>query len=426
MPIAAIVTPATLSIKSAPVVPTLSRMQHVPNVDFVNLNYVGNMAPNPFWPDTKGPNEPVPFFYNGPSRAVENVVQAVAAEGSMLPISSPGINSSYHTEFYGPAVRCHDVSETLRAAIEASIVRATRPHNTSCHAYGFLAWTPEDSNQSGSGLLPFTNHRNKSYSLNSVPLSARHHSSPASIYLAAMPEMMVTQSFGDHGVLQTCQGLLDNESGREYAFNNSAMLQCDLHNTTYSAEVKFINGDQHIAVTPAFSNDAAMNTVHQVYGPPSYPIGRASGPDCSPLTLNSERTCTFNSSLISTLAYQAVFQAFTELLVGSIFVSETDFNPAIDTAVQDTTLVDSPELSFLTKATTISSWTGQFSLQQSIMSSNGTLFEGIWKNQSSSTSVPLRNMMEQLFQNVTISLMSSRKLQYFTSHSCPCALLMIF
>lgn len=57
------------------------------------------------------------YEYNGPSIAVRRIAAASAAQGSVLPIVPPALNASWTTQFYGPAIHCHSVSESLRNEI---------------------------------------------------------------------------------------------------------------------------------------------------------------------------------------------------------------------------------------------------------------------------------------------------------------------
>lgn len=113
LPLAAIVTPATLSVISAPVAPPRTSNETVPNVGFVSLNYVDSMTPANFQPQD-GQNLPVEYYYQGPSKAVEQVVQAVAAEGSRLTVVPPAPNATWTLDFPGPALQCQNVSDSSR------------------------------------------------------------------------------------------------------------------------------------------------------------------------------------------------------------------------------------------------------------------------------------------------------------------------
>ena len=117
IPLASVIPPATLSVSSAPTTPPQSAIKYVPNIDFVNLNYVNNMASLTFNPSSEHPNQPVELFYSGPSRAVENIVQVVAAERSIMTLTPPGPNTSWTLEFTGPALHCSNVADAFWSAI---------------------------------------------------------------------------------------------------------------------------------------------------------------------------------------------------------------------------------------------------------------------------------------------------------------------
>ena len=416
MPLASVVTPATLSIKSAAQIHPPSRLLRVPNVDFVNLNYLNYMNPISF--TYNGPNEALQYFYQGPNKAVVNVAQTVAPAGAVLPLSSPGINSSYTLTFPGPALQCTNISDSLRAVVQNNILKAMRPGNGSCTAYGYLGWTPASNNEQ-SGLLPepvpFSLVSNGSYVLNSSPLTNRAGPAPASVYLAAMPNMLLSTYFQYHANNEVCiNGSLSSPSLIAHWFANGSMLQCDLHNSTYTVDFSYINGDQQVTVKTVPLQDEVMVTTDWVYGPPPHPVPgtRASGPECSPFSYNNTANCLFHSSVTSTLAYQAILESFNGLLVGSVHIpSNGASTPEADSNIQNTILADTPELSFLNSVLTFQAGTNYNSLQQAVLASNGTLYDGILNNQSTILNKPLTRAMEELFQNITISMMSSKKLQ---------------
>jgi hypothetical protein len=390
----------------------------VPSLDFVNLNYVGYMGLSSVSRADAQPNKPAQFFYNGPNRAVVNVAQAVAGEGAILPLKSPGLNSSYQLVFPGPELQCSNISSYQRSLIQDNIVQAMQPLNGSCNAYGFLAWTPAKNVNTGAPLpaVPFSQIFNGSWQLNSGGLNNAKGPAPATVYLAAMPNMMIVETTrGDNTLVPPCvSGSLDSAKVRDGFFANSTMLQCDLHNSTYTAHFSFVNGEQHVSVHTRPLDDEVMTTAYWVYGPPTRPLpgSKASSHGCSPLNANGSSTCLFNSNLVSTLAYQSVLEAFNELIVGAVYVPRFDSAREVESSVESTILVQSPELNFLTQPLTIDPSAQLVTLQQNVLGSNGTLFNGILSNESTATRKPLIRSMEELFQNITISLMSSKKLQY--------------
>lgn len=353
------------------------------------------------------PGEPVQYYYNGPSRAVTNIVQAVTAGGAILPLKHHGLNSSYTLKFPGPSIRCSNMPDELRAVVKTNIVQATQSADLGCIPYGFLGWTPA-ANLNNSGLLPkplpFTVTPNGTYVLNAAPLTNRAWSTPASIYIAAIPEMMQMVSMATHQFPAACT-LLD-ENLTHSVFAGSTFLQCDLLNSTYIADFQFVNGDQEVSISTTPIDDNVVTTAYALFSSSLY-LGRAvnsSLPSCSPFNLNGD-PCMFNSSLVSTLAYQAVFESFNELLVGSVI---GDSSPLINTNVLKTSLIDTPDLAFLNQPPTSR---GLVSLQQAVLGSNGTLYKGIYDNQTFIPNQPLSAAMEEMFRNITISLMTSRELQ---------------
>ena len=373
------------------------------------------MTPAVFDEDaTLNPNEPVEYFYTGPSRAVKNVAQAVAAEGSILSLTPPDPNTRWSLEFPGPALRCSNMSDSLRFSVQSNILKAMHPDKSSCQAFGFLAWTPA---WTANGTLqtppvPFTKQTNGSYTLNSGTLNSGYASAPAAVYLAAFPNMMASYSYGYHGLLEACQHGMDNPSSRQGFFANSTMIQCELYNATYSTTFEFQNGEQNIDIT-SNTHDDPLTTVYGTFGPPSHPSpgSKAASPSCNTLSYNSTERCSFNQTLVSMLCYQAILEAFNGLFVGSVYAVLDSFAPQISTGVHDTILVDTPELKYLTESIVTGSQTDEINLQESVMASNGTLFQGLLSNTSTVLRKSVAQVMEEMFQNITVSMMSSRKLK---------------
>lgn len=107
IPIAAIVTPATLSVQIA--ITTTNALRDVPKFDFTNFNFISP----PTLSSTDSTNAFVEYYttadfyryyYRGPSRSVDRISNAVAAQGEILEIKPPALNASWNLDFYGNAM----------------------------------------------------------------------------------------------------------------------------------------------------------------------------------------------------------------------------------------------------------------------------------------------------------------------------------
>lgn len=77
IPIASVNIPSTLNIAFSPTNLVPSAMLRVPNIDFLSLNFANIESAM------------TDFHYSGPKYAVDRVVAATLAEGSILAISPP-------------------------------------------------------------------------------------------------------------------------------------------------------------------------------------------------------------------------------------------------------------------------------------------------------------------------------------------------
>lgn len=61
------------------------------------------------------------YDYQGPSDAVNLIAITVGAQGGVLPLIPPAQNSTWNSTFFGPSIRCRNVSDGLRNAISLDI-----------------------------------------------------------------------------------------------------------------------------------------------------------------------------------------------------------------------------------------------------------------------------------------------------------------
>ena len=393
IPIASIVTPATLTIGIAETEPIPYNMTRVPNVDFLSLNFA-NMP-------ELGVQNPI-FKYGGPRYAVDKVVTATAVQGAILPISAPAANSSWTLEFPGPSLTCIDLQgATLDAIIEniqsAILAVDSRP------SYGYIAWTPTND----SAFLPFTKV-NGVYTLRPGTLGAGRFDSDsgnvsdvvsdvAMIYIATFPELT-----------NTYEGL-----------SNGTVVQCALFNVSYYTSFNFVNGVQIVNIA---HDRSQLNKVTPLNGLPPGAAGPLADvyPNGSAVVdpNGNHITNAFNTTKVQILAYQSIMDSLGRILVGTIsdFLNSSETGIVLqssNTTVLSTVLANTLELYNLTLYPRPTS-KGFQSLQQYLSfnaSNNYREWNGIDVIDSASYTTPLRQALEDLFQNITISLMASAVLQ---------------
>lgn len=336
-------------------------------------------------PDGDDPDT-IRFQYTIPAREVIEVVKAVAATGSFLPINPPSVNSTWSLDFPGSALKCSNITEPLSASIRSNIANATRS-TPKCAAYGYLAWLEG---------MPFINDTQDGsanpggYVFNSRIFQGI--SMPATLYFAASAEAMRMKEHDSPPAACTedVELLYDLAAG-------GAMLRCDLQQSMYHARFNYTNGRQDISVATTPLHDYAIQIVSTV--------------NCT-TSASEGASCDFTPNLLKILSYQAVMDTVTYLVTGFIHAEQNATSPLISTQVISTALISTPELRFLTKPILDQdSAVGAKTLQQNILSWESTRDQGLVKTDSQSPASALAETIEQLFQNTTISIMGQSQLQ---------------
>lgn len=182
------------------------------------------------------------------------------------------------------------------------------------------------------------------------------------------------------------------------------VVQCELYNTSYQASFSFINGGQTINVT---RGETPYNPVAPVYGLDS----SASGPLDIYYANGSVIPNAYNTTEVQTLSYQAVMDSLGKILVGTISNSRDSLGAIVasNTSVMSTVLGDTKELAFLNNYPQLSS---AASTLQQIVAIDNTSWNGVDTVDDTQSVMSLKEALEDLFQNITIGLMSSKLLQY--------------
>ena len=408
MPLASIITPGTLSVQRSAVAPSPTRVVNVPNLDFMTLSFAADM---PATGNTDYNSGTDVYFYNGPSQAVKRIATAVAAEGAILQIDPPAANSSWELSFSGPALKCAPVDQTQYMAISRNLAMLNF-HEWCNQPYGYLSWTE--------GAVPVAE---KNATFTATSLSANN--TIAKLYLATAPGMWDIATTSGHITPWTCFSRSTNRITRSNPMGdrgiNSTMLKCMVYNSSYHASFEYTNGKQHISVDRDIEASAApLRVLGSVHGPSTFAAA-----NCS--VLNRDGTaCFFDESVAKSLSYQAIADAFNQLIVGSIFQiiadSQSTQQARYDTRVTSTSLLDSPELAYLRdRQHTSEENAGVFlNLQLALAQTNNEAVKGLTNAVSHTKSVPLQQALENMFQDFVISLMSSKELQpNNTSPSAP-------
>ncbi|KAK5121202.1 hypothetical protein LTR85_005686 [Meristemomyces frigidus] len=261
--------------------------------------------------------------------------------------------------------------------------------------------------------------------INGSPLVS-HSVANATISIAIFPEMFdpVTDDWCD-GVNLTAKAnsTSGNATNPLGAIGKGAfMLQCQLFNTTYGTDFKYVNGEQSIEINPAGKDFDESSLTFSIGGQKLHldsvnPDENLT--DCfaldndlsfgENLTSTKSGPCESVSSILSKLAYQGVMEAFTEILQGT--VSQVTWDPDLikNNSILRTTLIDTKELAMFNDLSSIANrttptthtWPPDF---ESALANKSLVDVSHTSQQTYNRS--LADALEEMFENYTISLMT--------------------
>lgn len=381
---------------------------HVPNVDFVSLNYVADMVRPPQEEDSRFNTR---FEYEGPSPDVVRIANSVAQTGSILQINSPYPNATWTLEFEGPAISCAEVPESMQTDVRNRLKNTLFTPDTGCFVQGYMAWNDTDTG------YPLPKNTSLSFSkLNKGGLA---------LNVIGLPHMMdlVPGAVGGSGVIPYLEACYGSNGITHERFVDSTMIQCQLRNVTYQVLFEYQNGKQNISITTDTISEDPIRAISFVAGNgQTFPDNVINGVDCSVLSgvydvdpgANPDNICLIDTKVLKTLSYQAIFQAFQELVIGSVTRASAATSANISTDVVNTILADTPNLAYLNPTLQSYSSLSTKPLQEYVQSGNVHLYKGLVNNAHTKSFDTLIPTMEKLFQDITVSMMSSRVLQYVT------------
>ncbi|KXS97850.1 hypothetical protein AC578_7656 [Pseudocercospora eumusae] len=421
IPIAAIITPATLSVAIAAVTPSPSEIRSVPMADFESLKFFAPGQSNTF----TGLASVDTVFYNGPTYMVERIAYSVATGGTILPISPSAPNTSWSLDFNGPALRCNNINATMQALMQTNILNAYRG-NSCQQPYNYLAWTaangsPTPSEGIASNEDPFGNHAvpfsdSTPFTMNQGTLGpllydavgakgnattngTANATQVATIYFAAIPKFKYRELGSCNANPNMTAEQVDVEFGRYFV--NSTILECQLWNTSYHTDFTYVDGQQSIDITTSErGKDIPVDTLAGFYMNGDYP-------KCAGLNIDYEG-CNVDRYTLQRLSFQAILDAFGRVFVGTVLDGQqSKYGGTYTTAtkVMSTVLLDTKELSFLRAP---SNWataaeTGTYTHLGST-DNMPSLYD--WTAEARQKPF-LKHTIEELFQNITLSMLSS-------------------
>jgi hypothetical protein len=383
VPLASIITPSTLSIRSAAVVPPPTYQMNVPNIDFRSMNFVTLMQEN---------MTNRCYTYGGPNPTVSRVTNAVMAQGEILPFRAPDVNASWELEFSGPSLKCDHVTGETFTAIKKNI------RNSEWYGFNYYAsWFPgQKGNQSNLVPFPPTQDGVPGFSKGSLVPS---NNVDLEFYMASMPVI------GRLGLNMTEKER--NKTRTEV--RNFTLIHCRLVNSTYKTSFSFTNGNPSISTQLThMSNAPTLQSIRSSCSNTTSQLDELLSDFCQP----SNRTCVHHPDFFETLSYQAVVDAFSDQISGRISGVVTldangDVIMKVSSNILNTALAETSDLIKLVPGQSRDSEIWILSLQYIL----NPKFRGSMNRGVGAIALDLPKAVEQLFQNVTVSLMTSAALR---------------
>lgn len=343
------------------------------------------------------------YVYRTPQYPVLQVVAESTVGGRILPISSPYQNATWLLEFPGPALSCENIynGSALYENITNNILAAMTLGNASCaYSFGYIAWVPEVTPiRTEISFLPFPgrslNTSNTQYEAPSQgvgPMAAG--TEPLTLLVAALPNMLSWNS-------DSCDYYDPTSVFDQFA--NMTLTRCMMYNTSYVANFTYVDNIQSINLTTqGFYNNITGQDFLTGALLLSYVEG-GKGDNFSDYKFG------YNVSLVETYAYEAVMDAFGRIFVGTIAYESPEEKPIIDTQMPLTPLLNTKEFNFLGPLSE------KESLQGVLERGDPESWNGLSVTQVFNSTIPVADMIEELFRNVTISLMNNPLLQLVNS-----------
>ena len=435
IPIASIITPATLSVDLSENI-AHTTMQQVPRIDFSNLNFLAGMM-------SAGASEGARYIYNGPSQIAKQIAMGVASQNVILPIASRFPNASWELDFSGPSLKCDPVSSSESLSFQENIAQYVQHAADSCGPpVTYLAWFPRfdkipkvitnmpyqrESDSNNSTLyfpdpeLAFDNNINGTNVGFSWP--------EAIMYIAIMPNMLnLNLNLSDRAHLMPLACALNDPSLSQISSSNPlglvggdvTMLQCRLHNATYHTKFDYLNGAQSVSIDLIKQETNATLPITLSVTKFNAGFWGADSVQCAARNLTSyfgdfvgRDGCYFDENLFPRLSYTGILQAFANLIDGDVALQPTTKQFLGSARIRSTSLLNTKELYYLTDYAFHTNTSGMGAdFQESLSQSNMSEISGLSRLQQAPPDQSLQDAIEKMFQNFTVSFMSSSALQY--------------
>ncbi|PPJ54155.1 hypothetical protein CBER1_01031 [Cercospora berteroae] len=457
LPLAAIFSPAALSISFDEIQPNPFQSVHVPQPAFDSLAF---WSPTP--KNGLNPNTTSGLQYRSPSENTQRIIRAVAAGGEILPITPPGTNASWTSVLELPRLSCAPLDSSAKKAVENNISQAIletgedfnfNPDSGSYLTrtlFAYMSWMKYNVGIEGHSYnVPFPQpDENQTYSMNVQDfLNGQKSYNGLDSFFGVVPRasnytvpdrysfwdtknntapqwnpLEPGQKWGSEAEESFTWRNLSRTYLDNYLFlfkwymEDAVFLRYQLAAAKYTLDFSYSNQAQRIHIS----------SVEEASLVPSTSMFRFEVDGNETLLLDTCQTwCTSQSRSpvpMRAHSYMAIYQAFMSLLVGAYQYHSGHLGTArfsggpYSTDVFSTSLIESIELSKLAlwqpSAANISNATSGAAYD------DATSLYAPARTEPGSRK-PLEEMLEELFFNVTISMASSEALLY--NHSSPFA-----
>lgn len=373
-----------------------------PRVDFTSMNFASI-----FWTFndiTRALNDKewqtFEMTYRKPQFPVQKSVQGSLYSGSILPIAAPGPNSTWSMNFHGPALSCNALDNTHGLGNDTISQLASELDDVR-----YLSWVPAPSN--GSSIPGSISSDLHSITVGGTPLALYVMIPPAISYSTIQTAPIPPGGSGgrtspaNYSSEYNASVLAYETARTNYYLAYTYLQECTLQNVSYSADFAYTNGLQNITL----STSSPMNNVSYLEGFSSFAEISANASGFFPYDPNFT-TVKLNQSDVEMLAYQSVMDAFSAMFVGyvetitSTIDEKSSIQYTVDTSMGTTSLTQGKEMSNVTQSLAL-----QYGLLGNVQ------WEGKSVNQNETGTKPLTELMEEMFRNATVSLMSNSALK---------------
>jgi hypothetical protein len=416
-------------------------------------------SPPMLYPQFHNQSYTAKYDHQGPSDVVGFLAINMDTQGAVLPVTPPAPNSHWNITFFGPSIRCRNVSDGLRNVVSLDIASSINESMWLAHPGGdgsttsgsqntylnplYFARTPSMPSDISPDDPSFEGyvrplHRNTS---EEYEIGIRSTGDMVPLYVGVIPSVNNLTLQVDVGGSNPFMAATLNwnpdasltQMVEDYIEPGLTLLQCDLHNSTYDLSYNFSAGIQTVESTISMLADEPFRFIDLALGftpaddyeafVPAPEVGEdlPAPADCQGLwsgLLGTNTTCAFDANVLVAFSYKAVWDAFNDLVRGGLYIDATTHAPARfeDTHILNTLFARSTELEPIVR---IFRGKGGESLDRygNAPDMNATPLDqysnvpGMYATPKKASTSSLSSLLEEFFSNFTINLASLSELQ---------------